>query len=96
MFCHTGGKASILEGNGHTMATIDAEKVRVATSKAFVKIANGNIDAALDIIGALCTECVGLVQGEKMAQEQEDLREGRFDLSALTVDLNAPAEEREG
>jgi hypothetical protein len=78
------------------MATIDAERVRIACSKALVKIGNGNIDAAVDVIGALCTECVGLVQGEKMAQEQEDLRGDRFDLAALKVDLNAPAAEREG
>jgi hypothetical protein len=43
----------------------------------------------VNIISALCTECVGLVQGETMTAELEDLRADRFDLAALDVDLKA-------
>jgi hypothetical protein len=75
------------------MATVDAERVRIACSKALVKLAQGKTDAAATVLEELGRACADLVQGERMAQEQSDLREDRFDLAALTVDLSSDAQE---
>jgi len=73
-----------------------ANRVRIACSKALVKLGTGQSDAAIEAISLLCDEAAGIVEGAGMAKEQGDLREGTFDLAALRVDLGAEAPEREG
>ena len=75
------------------MATIDAERVRIACSKALVKMTNGKLDTAAAVLEELGRECADLVQGERMVQEQANLRADRYDLAALTVDLHSDAQE---
>ncbi|MCW3050851.1 MAG: hypothetical protein JWN14_21 [Chthonomonadales bacterium] len=70
-----------------------AEKVRRTIGRALADIAMGHQDGAVESLGKLCTEAHTLVQGSKMAEEREALREDRFDLAALRVDLGAEAPE---
>ena len=86
------------KGTGANMEAVDiefAEEARQACSKALIKLANGNTRAVEEILTEFGTKCYRIVQGAKMAQEQTDLREDRFDLAALKVDLRSAAPEIE-
>ena len=72
-----------------------AEEARQAVSGALLRMANGHYDDAAAILEKFGARCVRIVQGAKMEQEQADLREDRFDLAALKVDLRSAAPEIE-
>ena len=72
-----------------------AEEARIVCSRALVKFATGQQEAAVVILMQFGEKCANIVQGAKMEQEQDDLREDRFDLAALKVDLRSEAPEIE-
>ena len=77
------------------MATVDAEEVRQACTKALLKLATGQQDKAVEILEELGSRCGRLARAEQLATDQADLREDRFDLGALKVDLRSAAPEIE-
>jgi hypothetical protein len=48
-----------------------------------------------EILTEFGQKCVKIVQGAKMAAEQQALQEDRFDLGALKADLRSKSPERE-
>ena len=79
-----------------TAAEIEfAEEARQACSKALLKLATGQTERAVEILEVFGGRCHDIVQGAKMAEEQADLREDRFDLAALKVDMRSEAPELE-
>ena len=72
-----------------------AEEARSACGRALVQLAIGQHRAVEEILTTFGQKCVKIVQGAKMEQEQTDLREDRFDLGALKVDLRSAAPEIE-
>ena len=77
------------------MATVDAEEVRIACTKALLKLATNQQDKAVEILEELGARCGKLARAEDLAADQADLREDRFDLAALKVDMHSAAPERE-
>lgn len=71
-----------------------ANEARIACSKAMVKWGTGQHDAAIEAISLLCDRAAAIVHGANMKNEQADLREDRFDLAALKVDMRSEAPER--
>jgi hypothetical protein len=72
-----------------------AEQVRIRCTRALLRLGNGHADDAVQIISDLCGEAEAFVHGAKMGEEQAALREDRFDLAALRVDLRNGAPESE-
>ena len=72
-----------------------AEEARQACSKALLKLATGQQIAATIILEEFSERCGKIVANAELASDQADLREDRFDLGALRVDMRSEAPERE-
>ena len=72
-----------------------AEEARQACSLALIKFATGQQDKAIAILEAFSEKCGRIVATAELAADQADLREDRFDLGALKVDLRSEAPERD-
>ena len=72
-----------------------AEEGRKTCTKALSKMLTGQQEAAGVLLTQFGEKCARIVAEAKMQQEQADLREDRFDLAALKVDMQSAAPERE-
>ena len=70
-----------------------AEEARIVCSKALVKFATGQQEAAAVILTQFGEKCANIVQGAKITEEVT--APDRFDLAALKVDMQSAAPERE-
>ena len=66
-----------------------AEEARQACSKALLKLATGQQDRAVEILEVFSQRCGKIVANAELAGDQADLREDRFDLAELKVDLRS-------
>ncbi len=71
-----------------------AEEARQACSKALLKLATNQQDKAVAILEEFSERCGKIVAAAELAGDQADLREDRFDLAALKVDMRSEAPER--
>ena len=72
-----------------------AEEARQACSKALLKLATGQQNRAVEILEVFSQRCGKIVANAELAGDQTDLREDRFDLAELKVDLRSESPERE-
>lgn len=72
-----------------------ASEGRRICSASLVKMATGQQDEAIKLLEEFGTKCWRIVQGAAMAEEQGALRDDRFNLAELKVDLRQEAPERD-
>ena len=72
-----------------------AEEARQACSKALIKFATGQQNAAILILETFSEKCGRIVASAELAADQENLRADRFDLAALKVDMQSHSPEIE-
>lgn len=72
-----------------------ASEARRVCSAVLVKLATNQQDAAVKLLEEFGSKCWAIVQGAAMVEEQGALRDDRFSLAELKVDLRQEAQERD-